>query len=87
MGYRFKIVLLVLVALVALGTNVDAQVTYSRLKGVARNESRAGVPGATITVLYSETRVHMEALTDADGAFIFSALPPGQFTLTVEAKS
>ncbi len=87
MAYRFRVGLLIILGLVALWTEVSAQVTSSRLKGVVRDESRAGVPSAKVTVSYPENRVRMEVLTDADGLFIFPSLPPGEFSLTIEAKA
>ena len=62
-----------------------AQVTTADLVGTARDSSRAIVQGAVVTLTNEATGVARNATTNADGNYIFTSLPPGTYTLTVEA--
>ncbi len=87
MAHRFRVGLLIILSLTAVWTEASAQVTSSRLKGVVRDESRNEVRRAKVSVFYPSNRMRLEVSTDEEGLFIFPSLPPGEFTLTVEAKS
>ncbi len=54
------------------------------LRGVVTDSQGAVVPGATVTLVNQSTNESMTATTDADGNYTFNALPPANFSLTVE---
>jgi len=85
-AYRLRLGLLLTVGLAMLCVPASAQISTSRLKGVVRNPSGAAVPGARVGVLAAESQLRLEVLTDTDGAYSFPALPPGEYTVTVDAK-
>jgi outer membrane receptor protein involved in Fe transport len=63
---------------------VSAQVTTSTLVGLVRDTSGAVIPGATVVATHEGTGVSREGVTDANGEFVFSALPNGPYAVRVE---
>src|SRR5687768_5699949 len=61
-----------------------AQVTTSTLVGLVRDAQNAVIPGATVVATHEGTGVSREGVTDANGEFVFSALPNGPYTVRVE---
>jgi len=61
-----------------------ADVTGS-IQGVVRDKSQAVVAGAHITVTNLQTNFKQEATSSADGTYRILALPPGSYTLSVNA--
>jgi hypothetical protein len=61
-----------------------AQVTTSTLVGLVRDSQDAVIPGATVVATHEGTGVAREGVTDANGEFVFSALPNGPYTVRVE---
>jgi outer membrane receptor protein involved in Fe transport len=64
--------------------SVAAQVTTSTLVGLVRDTSNAVIPGATVVATHEGTGVSREGVSDANGEFVFSALPAGPYTVKVE---
>jgi hypothetical protein len=64
--------------------SVDAQVTTATLVGQLRDSSGAVIPGATVVATHEGTGVAREAVTDANGEFVLSALPNGPYTVKIE---
>ena len=86
MAYRLRLGLLLTVGIAMLCVQASAQISTSRLKGVVRNPSGEAVSGARVSVLAVESQLRLEVLTDSEGTYLFPALPPGEFTVTVDAK-
>jgi outer membrane receptor protein involved in Fe transport len=63
---------------------LDAQVTTATLVGLVRDSSAAVIPGATVVATHEGTGVSREAVTDANGEFVLSALPSGDYTVKIE---
>ena len=61
-----------------------AQVTTSTLVGLVRDAQNAVIPGATVVATHEGTGVSREGVSDANGEFVFSALPAGPYTVKVE---
>jgi hypothetical protein len=61
-----------------------AQVTTSTLVGLVRDASNAVIPGATVVATHEGTGVAREGISDANGEFVFSALPSGPYTVKIE---
>ncbi len=55
------------------------------LRGVVSDASQAAVPAAKVTITDSERNTSRSAVTDSSGRYVFAALPPGRYTLGVEA--
>ena len=63
---------------------LDAQVTTATLVGLLRDSSTAVIPGATVVATHEGTGISREAVTDANGEFVLSALPSGPYTVKIE---
>src|SRR5439155_9089986 len=57
--------------------------TTATLSGVAVDSTGAIIPGADVSVKQNNTDVTISAVTNTEGAFVFPALNPGTYTLTV----
>lgn len=55
------------------------------ISGVVTDPSGAIIPGATLTLTDKGTNKTLTAVSNGSGTFVFNALPPDQFRLTVEA--
>ena len=79
--------LLASAALLAMGVvgvgPADAQVLYGTLVGDVTDSTRAGVPGASVTITHKETNLSREATTDTTGTFRFVNVQPGTYTVKV----
>ncbi len=78
-----------LLALLALawGILLPAQTTTGSIVGVVTDPSGAAVPDATVTVTNEGTGIAVLRLTtDTSGNYVATALPPGRYSVTVEAR-
>src|SRR5687767_9166058 len=62
---------------------LDAQVLYGSIVGNVRDASGAVLPGATVVVTHDETKSTRETASDAAGAYRFSTVLPGTYTIVV----
>ncbi len=65
---------------------VFAQVDRGTLSGVVTDSANASIPVARVKVLAPATGFSREAVTDATGAYRFTALPIGSYTVTVSKE-
>lgn len=72
---------LLVAAAIAWGQSYTAAV-----RGVVTDSTGASVPGAKVTVIEVERNVPHATTTDEVGRYFITALPPGSYTLTVEAS-
>lgn len=56
------------------------------VRGVVTDPTGASVPRATVSVIEADRNVPHKAVTDEAGRYVVTALPPGNYTLTVEAS-
>jgi hypothetical protein len=64
-----------------------AQSTTGTLTGIVTDPQGAIVSGATITLTNSETRVETRTTSNDQGEFVFPSVPPGRYSLGVEATN
>ncbi|MGH9204179.1 MAG: carboxypeptidase-like regulatory domain-containing protein, partial [Vicinamibacterales bacterium] len=64
-----------------------AQQTESRIIGKVVDQSKAALPGATVTVTSVQTGAERTIVTDADGAFSITNLGPGAYTVAIDLPS
>jgi hypothetical protein len=78
-----------LLALSSISLGLAAQstgVTTSDLKGTVRLANGTVVAGASVRITQDSTNQSRTISTDGNGGFAFRLLPPGSYTLVVEAK-
>jgi hypothetical protein len=63
----------------------NAQIITASLTGVVRDSSSATIAGAAITATNTGTQVSVSAHSNSEGQFVLSNLPPGTYSLLVEA--
>jgi hypothetical protein len=56
------------------------------INGLITDPNAAVVPGATVRIRNADTNDSRQTVSSADGRYIFSQIPPGNYTLQVEAK-
>ena len=73
--------------LVLIGASVlpaFAQGDRGQIAGFVKDQTGGVIPGATVTATNSQTRLTWTAVTDSRGYYVFPALPPGGYELSVE---
>src|SRR5258708_7237135 len=75
-----------IVFVVMLSGNLTAQSIYGTLTGIVSDPSQAVVAGAALTLRDQQSGSQRDTITNADGYFTFSSVPPGAYQLTVVAK-
>ena len=78
--------LLFTILLISLQLFAQSQATTGVIQGKVDDASGAILPGTSVEARNSETNYTRQATTDSDGRFIFLALPPGPYTVTVSGK-
>src|SRR5579872_211197 len=73
--------LFVLACVLLWGSMAHAQFRAS-LRGTVTDTQGAVVPGATVTLVNTQTNQTMVATSDANGIYQFNALPPAPYQLT-----
>ncbi len=74
-----------LFALSLLAASGWAQTSFGTISGRINDPSGAGVPRATVAVTNVDTNVARGTQTNERGDYVLPSLPPGPYTLTVEA--
>ena len=65
------------------GSTASAQVLYGSIVGNVTDSTGGAMPGATVTIEQTETKLKRELVTDAAGAYHFTAVPTGTYTVSV----
>ena len=63
-----------------------AQIASAELAGTVLDASGAAVPNATVTATNTDTSVVHSSVSGKNGDYVLTDLPPGNYTLTVEAS-
>src|ERR1700679_2785935 len=64
-----------------------AQLTTADILGTVTDAAGAVVPNAKVTVVNTATSATRTLQTNGAGDYVFNLLPPGQYSVTVEAPS
>lgn len=62
-----------------------SQTYTASIRGTVTDQTQAAVPGAAVTLTEVSRGIKHTAKTDAAGRYLLTALPPGTYSLTVEA--
>ncbi len=65
---------------------LSAQVTSGTIFGVVKDQTGAVIPNASVTVLSPDTGATRSVTTTSTGDFAVPNLPPGTYTITIEAQ-
>lgn len=82
---RQKLHSVVLVLAASAGT-LFAQSFTAGLRGTVTDASGAAIPAAKVVVTEADRNVPHNTVTDDAGRYVVTALPPGNYTMSVEAK-
>src|SRR6185437_13318473 len=63
-----------------------AQRTTATIRGTVTDQTKAIVPGATVTVTGQDTGLTHTMPTNTDGVYVFTDLPVGRYTVKVELQ-
>src|SRR5262245_29073390 len=72
--------------LLACSLPLTAQTPTARLAGTVEDPSGALIPRAKLSLVNDRTQVHWDATANDEGYFIFAALQPDVYSLTVSAQ-
>src|SRR5262245_20807189 len=61
--------------------NVFAQTSNGQVGGVVQDQTKALIPGVSVTLTNTETGVATEQVTNESGAYNFASVPPGTYRL------
>jgi Carboxypeptidase regulatory-like domain len=70
----------------ALPTTAPAQDYRARVQGSLADESRAALPGATVTLRNDGTGVAVTRTTNGEGRYVFDFVDPGKYTVVAELQ-
>ncbi len=76
--------LAVFTAVILTAPIAHAQVLYGSIVGAVTDSTGATLPGATVTIEQSETKLTRELVSDAAGTYQFTAVPTGTYTVSVK---
>jgi hypothetical protein len=62
-----------------------AQTNTGQIEGVLWDQSRALIPGATVTATHVASNIQVVRVTDSSGEFLFPSLAIGEYTLSVSS--
>ena len=79
-----RLLFALLVTLLAGPTAAAAQSVSGGVAGTVVDQTRQLVPGATVTLVNERTADSRVTTTNETGAFVFSAVQPGTYTVRVE---
>ena len=79
-----RVLRLLIASLLCVTVNASAQTTSGSMSGTVVDESSQVVPGASVTIVYESTGESRAGVTSDVGAFVFSGLAPGPYTIKVE---
>ena len=77
---------LVLTWLMALPLGALAQTITGHIAGRVTDSSGGALPGVTVTVLNENTGFTVTRVTDGSGAYVFTNLPVGRYTVSTELE-
>jgi hypothetical protein len=72
--------------LLASASAVYAQADTAQISGFVKDASGAVIPGASVTITNEATQLTRQVQTNESGYYVASALPPGFYTVAVEAE-
>ena len=80
--------LLLILCLLAAGLSVTgiSQTNYGAVRGLVSDAQSSVLPNASVTVTNEQTGVVRKSVTNTGGEYLFTALDPGTYTVTITAS-
>ena len=75
--------MLFFVLLLIAGIQASAQSNYGAIRGIVTDIQQAGIPGSIVVLTSETTRISRTTVTNGSGEYVFSAVDPGKYTVTV----
>ena len=75
---------LVMVGLVMPGR---AQTNYGAVRGLVSDSQGSVLPNASVSLMNEQTKVVRKSVTNGGGEYLFTALDPGTYTVTISAPA
>jgi len=85
-GFRELLFCAGLILIAAGVAGAQTRATSADLTGIVYDQSKAVLPGVTVTITNVETGLTRSVATEADGRFAAPALPPGTYTVRAELQ-
>src|SRR5258708_23947296 len=84
-NHRKRYSVLVFVLMLAAVVGAKAQTYYGSVRGLVTDKQGATLSQATVTLTNEATHINRSAQTNNAGEYVFTALEPATYSLTVEA--
>jgi len=66
-------------------STLPAQTNYGAVRGLVSDPQGAVLPNASVTLTNEQTKVIRASVTNIDGQYLFTAVDPGTYTITITA--
>ena len=66
--------------------SASAQVISGQISGIVKDASDAPLPSVTVSIVNEQTTLERTAVTDTDGFYLITNLPPGSYRVRVEQQ-
>ena len=76
-----------LIVILSFSAAVQAQTGLSSVRGLVTDPQGQAVAGATVNLTNTERNFTRTQTTNEEGAYIFSAVPPGTYRLEAEPRA
>ena len=83
---KFAQLATVLALTLSISSTLSAQTEAATLRGSVRDSSQGAVAGASIKLTYLDQNRSWTATSNAGGSYDIEQIPPGRYSLVVEAK-
>jgi Carboxypeptidase regulatory-like domain len=77
--------LVVLSALLFLASVAFAQTYRGTIRGLVTDQTNSALPGATVTLLNTQTGISSTKQTDSSGIYVFDYVDPGTYQISIDA--
>jgi hypothetical protein len=86
-SFRYSLLRLFILGLIAIPATVaTSQGTSASLTGQVTDITGAAIPNAAVSIQNADTNLTQTATSNATGVYLISPLPPGKYSLSVEAN-
>ena len=76
---------IIMLSFLVLGATAYGQTTSGSIAGTVVDSSHAAIPNVQVTAIEQAQKITLTTRTDDAGRFVFTQIPPGSYTLSVEA--